>query len=91
MRESIDSLARILRPDGNFVIVAGTNTIKNQFIDTFEVLCSFLSDAGLRKVLGFHYELIKQKLKITRHATAKIISHDGVGVFRKPNKTNQRQ
>jgi hypothetical protein len=83
MRESIFSLAKLLRPGGTFVIVAGTNTIRNQFIDTFAVLSSFLTDAGLNRVLTFHYELIKQKLKITRHITAKIIPHDGVGVFTK--------
>ena len=83
MRDTLSVLANSLRPGGVFILVAGTNTVRGQFVDTFTVLSSFLTDAGLTRSLSFHYEIIKQRLKITRHVTARVIPHDGVCVFQK--------
>jgi hypothetical protein len=83
MHRSFEASVGTLKRGGRFVLVAGTNTIRGQFIDTFKVLCSMLEDLGLEPVLNFQYEIIKQKLKITRHETARLIAHDGVAVFEK--------
>jgi len=83
MRESFEASITSLKANGYFVLVAGTNTIKGQYIDTFRVLCSMLEDLGLKQELSFKYEIIKQKLKITRHETARLIAFDGVAVFKK--------
>jgi hypothetical protein len=83
MRDTLYAISELLKPNGYFVLVAGSNTIRGQQIDTFDVLCSFLTEAGLTLEKSFKYEIVKQKLKLTRHSTAGVIPHDCVAVFKK--------
>lgn len=75
---------QLLKSGGKFVLVVGTNNIRNIHIDTFAVLVSILEDMGFNSDCKFHYEIIKQVFKITRHSTASVIPHDGVAVMRCP-------
>lgn len=84
MHGALESVARLLRSDGYFIMVAGTNRIRDIPIDTAEILFSYLEECGLRRLNSFRYEIIKQRFKITRHKTAGLIAHDRVGVFVKP-------
>ncbi len=84
MRETLMLSASRVRSGGHFVLVAGTNRIKDVPLDTFEILCSFLVESGLRRESSFHYEIVKQAFKITRHSTGSTIPLDGVGIFCKP-------
>jgi DNA modification methylase len=81
MAATLQSLATVLKPGGRFVLVAGTNRIRGVPIDTFQVLTSLLEDAGLTRELSFHYEIVKQMFKITRHETGATIPSDGVAVL----------
>jgi DNA modification methylase len=80
MQRSFVEAARVLRPGGTYVQVAGTNVIRDVPIDTFSVLNSLLRDVGFRTRRVFHYEIVKQAFKLTRHRTANLIPHDGVSV-----------
>jgi DNA modification methylase len=84
MRASLHAIASALRSGGHFVLVAGNNSIKGIPIDTFQILCTFLEEAGLQRRRSFSYEIVKQRFKVTRHVTAGLIAHDSVGVFMKP-------
>jgi len=80
-RETFLSLVPLLNPGARIVLVAGTNTIRQVHIDTFDVLARLFEDLGARRERTFHYEIIKQVLKLTRHETAGVIPHDGVAVL----------
>lgn len=84
MHSALQDLMRLLRPEGRLVLITGTNVIRNVPIDTFEVLMTMGEDLGARRELVFHYEIIKQAFKLTRHKTANVIPHDGVGVLVAP-------
>jgi DNA modification methylase len=83
MRSSFENMKPYLKQNGILVIVAGTNTIRQVKIDTFNILVTLLEDIGFSTESRFHYEIIKQVFKITRHETANIIPQDGVAVMRK--------
>jgi DNA modification methylase len=81
MQEAFERLVDSLSGGAVVVLVAGHNTIRGVRINTFEFLCSLLEDLGAQRERTFYYELIKQRFKLTRHETAGLIRHDGVGVF----------
>ena len=83
MRDVFSQAANTLKDGGKFVLVAGTNTITGVPIDTFGILVELLEDIGLIYERTFHYEIVKNVLKITRHKTSDIIKYDGVAVLRK--------
>lgn len=84
MRSTLAALTSVISPGGHFILIAGKNSIKGVRIDTFGILCAFLEEAGLSRQLHFGYEIVKNKFKVTRHATAGLIAHDFVAVFSKP-------
>lgn len=84
MAQAFTRLVPLLRPGGRFVLVAGTNTIRDVHLDTFSVLMTLLAASGLARVTSFHYEIIKNAFKLRRHETARLIPADGVGVLEKP-------
>ena len=73
----------VLKPGKHFVLVVGTNNITGIPIDTFDILVQLLKSYGLVHEKIFHYEIVKNALKITRHKTSDIIRYDGVAVLRK--------
>ncbi|MBQ3160843.1 MAG: site-specific DNA-methyltransferase [Oscillospiraceae bacterium] len=83
MKEVLYEAADVLKKGKRFVLVAGTNTITGIHIDTFSILVKVLEDYGLIHEKVFHYEIVKNALKITRHKTSDIIKYDGVAVLRK--------
>jgi DNA modification methylase len=83
MHAALAAMADALRESGRLVLIAGSNVIKGVPIDTFEMLVSLATDLGLTRETVFHYEIVKQAFKITRHDTASMIPHDGVAVLRK--------
>ena len=83
MHTSFKTLYSKLKKGARFVLVAGTNTIKGTPIDTFSILKGDLETMGMKAELTFHYDIINNALKITRHKTADIIKYDGVTVLRK--------
>lgn len=83
MEDVLYQAAEVLKPGRRFVLVAGTNTITGVPIDTFGILVQLLEDYGLIHEKVFHYEIVKNVLKITRHKTSDIIQYDGVAVLRK--------
>lgn len=83
MKDALCQAADTLKNGGRFVLVAGTNTITGVPIDTFGILVNLLEDYGLIYEKSFHYEIVKNVLKITRHKTSDIIPYDGVAVLRK--------
>ncbi len=85
MRAAMSGWARLLKPGARIVLVCGTNRIRGVSIDTVGILKSFLADAGLDEITSFKYEIVKQSLRITRHATSDLINYDGVIVMEKPN------
>ncbi len=83
MHMTFKLLYKKLKKGAGFVLVAGTNTIKGVPIDTFFILKGDLETIGMKAELSFHYDIINNALKITRHKTADIIKYDGVAVLRK--------
>ncbi|WP_340572482.1 site-specific DNA-methyltransferase [Stenotrophomonas sp. G106K1] len=82
MRAAFLGILENLRLGGHFVIVTGTNTIRQVPIDTHRLLTEIAVDLGCELVGEFHYEILRQRLKITRHATAGVIPHDGVAILK---------
>lgn len=78
-----NSAIRALKKEGYFVLVAGTNKIRNVEIDTVGILVKMLNDKGLICEKTFKYEIVKNTLKIKRHKTSDIIKYDGVAVLRR--------
>lgn len=83
MHKALDSIIKILKPGGYFVLVAGSNTVRKVKIDTFELLKSILEYLGLKYHSSFYYEIIKHSFKLRRHETANLIRLDGVVVMEK--------
>lgn len=83
MRETVFGWARLLKPGSKIVLVCGANKIRGTAVDTVGILRSFLLDAGLYEITSFEYEIVKQSLRITRHATSDLIKYDGVIVMEK--------
>ncbi|GAH66555.1 unnamed protein product, partial [marine sediment metagenome] len=83
MHKALDSIIKILKPGGYFVLVAGSNTVRKVKIDTFELLKSILEYLGLKYHSSFYYEIIKHSFKLRRHETANLIKLDGVVVMEK--------
>lgn len=83
MEAALKSCTKILKPGGQFILVAGSNVIRDTPIDTFSILVSILEALGLERRSSFHYEIIKQAFKLTRHTTANIIKMDGVAIMEK--------
>lgn len=84
MYSAMGHIYNALRPDGQFVLVVGRNTIRGVPVDTFAYVVSMASALGFRLKKRFDYEIIKNAFKLTRHHTADIISLDGVAVLQKP-------
>jgi DNA modification methylase len=84
MRRSFMQVLAGLKNGGRFVLVAGTNCIRDVAIDTFEVLVMMAQELGMKLETKFHYEIIKQAFKLRRHETANLIPMDGVAVLTKP-------
>jgi hypothetical protein len=76
------AMVRCVRPGGRIVLVAGTNVIRGNPIDTFDLLVRLLESHGAERELSFHYQIVKQAFKLRRHSTASVIPHDGVAVMR---------
>lgn len=83
MEEALHRISDTLKGGGKFVLVAGTNKITGVPIDTFAILVELLTSYGLLREKVFHYEIVKNALKITRHRTSDIIQYDGVAVLEK--------
>lgn len=83
MAEALRCVSDTLKDGGKFILVAGTNTITGVPIDTFAILVELLAACGLLREKVFHYEIVKNVLKITRHKTSDIIQYDGVAVLKK--------
>ena len=81
MHSALTEIHDKLRNGGRLVLVVGTNVIRSVPIDTFAVLRNMTLDMGMEDELTFHYEIVKQAFKLTRHRTANIIPHDGVAVM----------
>jgi DNA modification methylase len=81
MYSTFHTLREVLKPGGRFVLVAGRNTIRGVYIDTFGFLAQMLVALDFKCERHFNYEIIKNAFKLTRHPTADIINTDGVGVF----------
>ncbi|MCC4599298.1 site-specific DNA-methyltransferase [Xanthomonas melonis] len=88
MRFAFQGILNNLRPGGHFVIVTGTNTIRQVPIDTHRLLTEIAVDLGCELVSEFHYEILRQRLKITRHVTAALIPHDGVAILKWNGRNN---
>lgn len=84
MYRSLKDCADVLKRGGKFVLIAGSNVIRDVPIDTFQILVTMLEDLGLTRRTTFHYEIIKQAFKLLRHSTANLIKMDGVSVLEKP-------
>lgn len=84
MHEALENILWTLKPGGRCVLVAGTNVIRGVPIDTFGLIVALLAKLGLRYCSSFHYEIIKNAFKLTRHRTANLIRLDGVCVMEKP-------
>lgn len=83
MEMSLRRISDTLKVGGKFILVAGTNTITGVPIDTFAILVELLVSYGLLREKVFHYEIVKNALKIARHKTSNIIHYDGVAVLKK--------
>ncbi|TNO85928.1 hypothetical protein FHR08_27745 [Bacillus cereus] len=83
MYNTFSSTYRVLKPGGRYVVVAGTNTIRQVPIDTFGIMVKMLEELGMEYDFSFYYEIIKNALKLTRNSTANKIKLDGVGVLKK--------
>lgn len=83
MYKTFETTTKVLKPNGRYIIVAGTNTIRQVPVDTFGIMVKMLEELGLEYDFSFYYEIIKNAFKLTRHATANKIKLDGVGVLKK--------
>lgn len=83
MNRVFDLAVRTLKRNGRFVLVAGTNTITGVHIDTSGILIRLLEEKGLYREKSFKYEIVKNALKIKRHATSDIIKYDEVTILRR--------
>ena len=80
----VGDMRTALKPGGRLVLIAGRNTIRGVYIDTFKYISAIAAAHGFELQKQFDYEIIKNSFKLTRHATADIIRFDGVGVFQAP-------
>lgn len=83
MKSVFERIHSIQKQSGKFVLVTGSNTIRKQYIDTYNILMDMLQDIGYEYEYSFHYEIVKNSLKIKRHKSSDIIKFDGVGVLSK--------
>ncbi|MCS1384399.1 DNA methyltransferase [Lysinibacillus sphaericus] len=83
MFNTFNSTYKVLKPGGRYVVVAGTNTIRQVPVDTFGIMVKMLEELGMEYDFSFYYEIIKNALKLTRNSTANKIKLDGVGVLKK--------
>jgi DNA modification methylase len=87
MRAAFELWANTLKPGARVALVCGRNKIRGVPIDTVGFLGSFFEDVGFKTLTSFEYEIVKQSLRITRHATSDLIHFDGVVVAEKPSES----
>jgi len=83
MARSISEIYRLLRNDGVFVFVVGSNTIKGVPIETSDILRRCAEEAGFSTLNSFSYRIRNHRFKITRHETGRQIDIDNVVVMNK--------
>ncbi|MGB8781256.1 MAG: DNA methyltransferase [Candidatus Bathyarchaeia archaeon] len=81
MAKSMEEIHRVLRPDGKFVFVVGSNTIKGVEIPTFDILRQCAEEIGFHTVNVFSYQIQRHRFKITRHVTGRKINIDNIIVM----------
>jgi len=83
MIKSIKQIYHLLKQDGKFILVAGSNTIKGVEIPTYNVLRQCAEEVGFSTVNAFSYHIQKHRFKITRHETGKKIDIDNIVIMRR--------
>ena len=84
MRSAFAEAVRVLRPGGHFVLVIGDNTVCGHRFASSEYLRQMLEQMGLGTILSLVDPIRSRGLMTRRAATAGVIAHESVIVFRKP-------
>lgn len=85
MEKSFEQINHILKQDGKCVTVLGSNTIREVYLPTWEILNSIAKNCGFEIVKKFEYQIRNHRFKITRHPTGKKINIDNITVLKKVN------
>lgn len=83
MSEAINEIARVLRPNGYFVLVAGNNQVCNRSFETSEFLKSLAEQSGLITSLVLIDDIRSRGLMTKRNKTASLITREWVMIFQK--------
>lgn len=83
MRDFLAEAARVLKPGAHMVIVVGNNQICGQAFETSEYLCSMAMLFNLDLKLKLVDTIKGRGLLTKRHATAGVITHEWILLFRK--------
>jgi SAM-dependent methyltransferase len=83
MARHFASAARVLRPEGRYVLVAGNSRTGNGVLPLHDALVRLAADAGLALEKAFAYRIRRHYMKFPRKGNGGIITLDWVIVLRK--------
>jgi hypothetical protein len=84
MRKAFCQAAGLLKRDGFFVLVAGTNRICGSHFSTKEYLAEILEEMGFARKLELRDTIKSRGLMTKRNRTAGVIARESVLLFQKP-------
>ena len=84
MMKVMSEIHRVLKNNKYFVLVVGSNTIRNRYVPTHELLKKIAEEEiGFTTKTFFYHRMKKKKLGIPRNTTANIIPDDMIMVLQK--------
>jgi hypothetical protein len=84
MEKVLHEIMRVLRTDGNFILFVGSNTIRNHYIPTHELLKQIAEEKiGFTTKTYFYHKMKRKKLGIPRNVTGGEIPTEMAMVFSK--------
>jgi DNA modification methylase len=81
MMKATEEIHRLLKKNGKFVLVAGSNTIRGVHLPTYEIIQKCAEEVGFSTINLFSYRIRRHRFKITRHRTGKKIRIDNIVVM----------
>ena len=84
MTKAMSEIHRVLKDNSYFIMVIGSNNIRNRYVPTHELLKNIAEkEIGFSTTTYFYHRMKRKKLGIPRNSTGNVIPDDMVIVFKK--------